>query len=118
MRSKRQDLEGTNGMTTKQKSRRRFEQLNRLTDAVFPSMPKGTVSHKLVLMVAFRNARPNGIFVMTKARMAKITGLSPRRIRDIMKQLESWKLLARHKEYDKGLICAYRITFAIHPAEG
>ena len=105
-------------MTTKATSKRRFEQLNRLTDAVFPSMPKGTVSHRLVLLIAFRNAKPNGVFILTKTRLAKMTGLTPRRIRGIVKDLEAWKLIARHQEGDRGPIHAYRITYLTYTTGG
>jgi predicted transcriptional regulator len=98
-------------MTTKARSKKRFEQLNRLVDVVLPSIPKNKGSHRTILLFAFRHASPSGGFVQTKSRIAKCAGISIRQVRRTMKDLESWGLIVRYKEGDRGPIHAFRITY-------
>ncbi len=62
--------------TAKQKSGMRFEQLNLLVDQVLHRLP--SLSHRVVLLVGWRHAKPNGEFRASSQQIADAAGISKR----------------------------------------
>ncbi len=74
-------------MTTKSKSRQRFEQLNHITDHMISKLP--TATHGLVLVVCWRHADQNQVFELSHSRIADALGVSRRHIVDVMVDLQA-----------------------------
>ena len=83
-------------MTTKAKSRQRFEQLNHLIDHMVKQLP--TATHGLVLVVCWRHADQTQVFELSHSRIAEAIGVTRRHVVDIMAdllRLDSIKLVRK-----------------------
>ena len=102
-------------MTTKAKSRQRFEQLNHLIDNIVSKLP--TATHGLVLVVCWRHADQNQVFELSHSRIADALGVTRRHIVDVMldlQRLESIKLLSKGGGVKAS---RYKITGRVVPAK-
>ncbi len=101
-------------MTTKAKSRQRFEQLNRLIDNIVSQLP--TPTHGLVLVVCWRHADQNQVFELSHSRIADALGVTRRHIVDIMADLQGLESIRLMRKGGGTRASRYRITGQVVPA--
>jgi len=70
----------------KEKSRKRFQQVNMLCDEVLRNLPSATSG--LVLLVCWRHADEDGCFCLSASRIAQSIGKSERQTRRTMNELK------------------------------
>lgn len=114
--------------TSKRASSKRFEHINALCSKLFPIMKKkglGTTSHKLVVMLCWRSSSGEG-FKMSMVMLARMTGLSDRQCRSIMRDLEQWKIIVpdpdnnhpKAKAWTWNVVATGHTTFHVIDREG
>lgn len=101
-------------MTTKAKSRQRFEQLNHLIDHTVSQLP--TATHGLVLVVCWRHADQNQVFELSHSRIADALGVTRRHIVDIMVDLQRLESIRLMRKGGGTRASRYKITGRVVPA--
>ena len=101
-------------MTTKAKSRQRFEQLNYLIDKTISKLP--TATHGLVLVVCWRHADQNQVFELSHSRIADALGVTRRHIVDIMVDLQAVDSIRLLRKGGGTKASRYKITGRVVPA--
>ena len=101
-------------MTTKAKSRQRFEQFNHLIDHMVKQLP--TATHGLVLVVCWRHADQNQVFELSHSRIAEALGVTRRHIVDIMVDLQRLESIRLMRKGGGTRASRYRITGRVVPA--
>lgn len=101
-------------MTTKSKSRQRFEQLNHIIDEIIGKLPLSV--HGLVLIVCWRHADQHGKFSLSHQRIADAMNISRRSAIRFMKALEKSGAIKRLKKGSGITPSKYQITGRVVPA--
>jgi len=100
-------------MTTKAKSRQRFEQFNHLIDHTVKQLP--TPTHGLVLAVCWRHADQNQVFELSHSRIADALGVTRRHIVDIMADLQGLESIRLMRKGGGGSIINVASVNAVRP---
>jgi len=101
-------------MTTKAKSRQRFEQLNLMVDNLVRQLP--TATHGLVLIVCWRHADQCQVFELSHSRIAETLGVTRRHVVDIMADLQRLGSIKLVRKGGGVKASRYKITGRVVPA--
>lgn len=77
------------------KKTNRFAQINYLVDEVLRSMPKGSRTQQLVLLVMWRMATPSGAVRINKTQLGRMINLETRQVSRALLDLEEWGHIKR-----------------------
>jgi Fic family protein len=92
----------------KRKSQQRFEQINLLCDEVLQNLP--TISSRIILLIGWRHANPQGFFRKSSNELATAAGVSKRQAQRAIYELVKIGALKIVKRQQGSIPRTYQIT--------